>query len=88
MFTVIGKIKGRQCQLKYIDGTLSGDTIALQKAEVENKKNHGNLGIPPSIKSNYLAHENSAYFFVTGIVFDDVISAEDDWPELPKGVYQ
>jgi hypothetical protein len=50
-----------------------GDFEALEKAEIENKKDHGNLGIPPSTKSNYLADGNAVYFLVTSFVFDKVI---------------
>lgn len=83
MFLVIGKIGGEQYRLKYDNGTLTGDFIAWQKAEAENKKDHGNLGIPPNTKTNYLAFEDSAHMLITTFVFDEVISTEDDWPEVP-----
>jgi hypothetical protein len=86
MFLVVGKINGEQCQLNYINGVLSGDAVAIQKAEEENKKDHGNLGMPPSTKSNYLEVGDAAYHLVVTFVFDEIISVEDDDPELPEYV--
>jgi hypothetical protein len=80
MFKITGLINERECSLTWQDGRVYGDFEALEKAEIENKKDHGNLGIPPSIKSNYLADENSAYFLIAS-VFDKFISSENDWPD-------
>ena len=84
MFSIVGKIDGEQYHLKYDKGVLSGDLIAIQKAEEENKKEHSNLGWPPSTKSNYLAVGDAAYHLVTTFVFDEIISEEDDDPEIPE----
>jgi hypothetical protein len=82
MFKITGLINDRECTLTWQDGRVYGDSEALEKAEIENKKDHGNLGIPPSTKSNYLADGNAAYFLIAKFVFDKFISAENDWPKV------
>ena len=86
MFSVVGTIGGEKYHLKYANGVLSGDTVALQKAEEENSKDHGNLGLPPSTRSNYLAVEDAAHMLITTFVFEEIISKENDYPELPDYV--
>jgi hypothetical protein len=84
-FLVVGKINGIEYKLRYDEGgILSGDKIAIEKAYEENKKNHGNLGMPPSTKSNYLADGNAAYSLIVSFVFDEVISTESDDNEIPE----
>jgi hypothetical protein len=78
MFKITGLINEKECTITWQDGRVYGDFEALEKAEIENKKKHGNLGIPPSTKSNYLADGNAAYFLIAGFVFDKVISVEKD----------
>ena len=84
MFIITGEINGKQYQLKYDNGVLSGDEYVIKKAKEENLKNHGNLGMPPSTKSNYLDCEDAAHMLITTYVFDEVISQENDWPEIPE----
>jgi hypothetical protein len=83
MFKIKGLINERECTLTWEDGRVYGDIEAIEKAEIENKKDHGNLGIPPSTKSNYLADKSAAYFLITAFVFDEVISAERE-NTIPK----
>jgi hypothetical protein len=66
--------------VQYNNGTLSGDRIAVKKAQAENVKNHGELGHAPSSAAwNYLSGESSAYDLVTRFVFDTVIVETNDW---------
>jgi hypothetical protein len=73
------RINKKEYTLTWQDGRVYGDLEALERAEIENKKDHGNLGIPPSTKSNYLADGNAACFLITSFVFNKVLSAENDW---------
>ncbi|MCL2722589.1 MAG: hypothetical protein FWD47_14765 [Treponema sp.] len=84
MFSITGKINGEKYILKYNNKILDGDELATSKAKEENLKNHGNLGMPPNVKANYLSCEDSAHMLITTYVFDEIISQEDDWPEIPE----
>ncbi|MDR2797394.1 MAG: hypothetical protein LBB80_03540 [Treponema sp.] len=75
MFKIKGLINERNLLLH---GRVYGDLEVLEKAEIENKKDRGNWGIPPRIKSTYLSDMRAAYFLITSFVFDKVISAEKD----------
>ena len=86
MFVITGLIDGNQYAVKYEDGTLSGDPIAVEKTKVENMKDHGNLGLPPSVTSDYLEDEHAAHMLITNFVFDALISNETDWKPLPEGM--
>jgi hypothetical protein len=79
IFKTTGILNGKECSITWKDGEISGDHDAVEKARIENMKDHGNLGMPPSTKSNYLADANAAYFMITGLVFDKVISTEPEF---------
>ena len=57
MFLVTGIINNKECTLEYNNGILTGDTIALEKAKIENTKDHGYIGVLPSVTNkDYLQH--------------------------------
>lgn len=86
MFYLIGTINKVEYSLSYTNGNLFGDSEAIQKAEKENEKEHGNLGlIPESVNSNYLANEFAAYNLIKNYVFDEVTSSKNNW-NLKKDV--
>ncbi|MDR1838667.1 MAG: hypothetical protein LBQ93_03660 [Treponema sp.] len=78
-FKITGTLNGKECSIVWSDGEISGDHDAVERAKIENLKDHGNLGMPPSTKSNYLADANAAYYLITGIVFDKVVNTEPEF---------
>ena len=86
MFVITGLIDGKQYVVKYEDGVLSGDPFAVDKTKNENMKDHGNLGLPPSVTSDYLEDEHAAHMLITNFVFNVLISNETNWKPIPKGM--
>ena len=86
MFYLIGTICQVEYSLSYLKGKLSGE--AIQKAQEENKKDHGLLGFMPSaVSSNYLANEYAAYYLIEQFVFDEVTRIKNNWKFDPKVIY-
>lgn len=80
MFYLIGTINNTEYSLSYTKGQLSGDPEAIQKAQEENQKDHGDLGLmPESITSNYLENELAAYNLIKNYVFDEITRSNKDW---------
>ena len=80
MFYLIGIINQIEYSLSYTNGKLSGDPEAIQKAQEENLKDHGNLGLmPEEITSNYLDNELAAYNLIKNYVFDEITRSNKDW---------
>jgi len=92
MFTMTGIFQGRTATVTYKNpppynhGTLTGDQEVIEKAQIENMKDHGYLGmVPDGGIDEYLSYEDSAYDLLQRHVFDSVISAKDDWePRDPE----
>ena len=77
-FKIVGKINNITYTLFWEDGRLQGDKIALEKAQEENKKEHGNHApLPMVITENYLSHPDSAWGLIMNHVFDSVDEAID-----------
>lgn len=88
MFYLIGTINNTEYSLSYTKGQLSGDPEALQKAQEENLKDHGNLGLmPEEITSNYLDNELAAYNLIKNYVFDEITRSNKDWENKKDIVY-
>ena len=89
MFTITGMFQGRTATITYKDGILTGDQSVIEKAQYENKLDHGYLGMYPDVeKKNYLSYELSADHLLTNFVFESIISEENDWePYDPDTVY-
>ena len=88
MFYLIGTINKVEYSLSYTKGKLSGDPEAIQKAQEENIKDHGNLGLlPEEVLSNYLDNELAAYNLIKNYVFDEITRSNKDWKINKKGVY-
>lgn len=82
MFLVTGIINNKECTLEYSNGILTGDTIALEKAKIENTKDHGYIGVIPSVTNkDYLQHECAAAALIIDYVFDKVVNTKNDWYE-------
>lgn len=80
MFYLIGNINNTEYSLSYTNSKLSGDPEAVQKAQEENLKDHGNLGLmPEEITSNYLDNELAAYNLIKNYVFDEITRSNKDW---------
>ena len=80
MFVVKGKIDGKEYTLSYKNYKLSGDKTAIKKAERENKKDYGYLGVKPGdVNKDYLNYECAAFDLIDRFVFDEVIHYELDW---------
>lgn len=72
----------------YKKGQLSGDKEALKKAQEENIKDHGLLGLmPEAVSSNYLDNELAAYELIRHFVFDEVTRTNKDWKFDSKVIY-
>ena len=88
MFYIIGKLNNKEFSLMYKKGQLSGDAEALEKAQEENKKDHGNLGLmPEEITSNYLDNEFASYNLIKNYVFDEITRSNKDWGNRKDVVY-
>jgi len=89
MFKITGLIENNTKTLTWDNGILSGDKIALEKAILEDKKDHGSLGMVPSTtKKDYLLYETSAYHLIFQFVFDSILSQENNWtPYDDEGDY-
>jgi hypothetical protein len=89
MFVMTGTIQGRTASLRWENGILSGDKIAMDKAQHENTQDHGGLGtIPAYTNNNYLARELPARALLKRHVFDSITHEEnDDEPYNPNAVY-
>ena len=88
MFYLIGTINNTEYSLSYNNGKLSGDSEAIQKAQEENLKDHGDLGlIPESVTSNYLSNELAAYNLIKNYVFDEITRSNKDWKVRKDVVY-
>ena len=88
MFYLIGTINQVEYSLSYNKGTLSGDPEAIQKAQEENQKDHGDLGLmPETVISNYLANEQAAYNIIKNYVFDEITRSNKDWKIRKDVVY-
>ena len=89
MFVITGTVQGRKASLRWEDGILSGDQVALDKARHENTLDHGELGpVPAQLYSDYLRGELPAHNLLKSYVFDTIISEEDDWePYNPNAIY-
>jgi len=89
MFSMTGTVQGRTASLLWKDGILSGDKIALDKAQYENTQEHGYLGaVPNCLNSNYLTDELPARGLLRLHVFDAITREEnDDDPYNPNAVY-
>jgi hypothetical protein len=82
MFSVIGKIGEETLAVQYKDTGLSGDQRAVAKAQIENQKNHGYLGLMPDVvPDHYLDLEIAAYYLMTRFVFESVIAEQNDWEQ-------
>ena len=80
MFYLIGTINQVEYSLSYTKGKLSGDPEAMNKAQEESLKDHGDLGLmPESITSNYLDNEHAAYNLIKNYVFDEITRSNKDW---------
>ena len=80
MFYLIGTINQIEYSLSYTKGQLSGDPEAVKKAQEENLKDHGDLGLmPENVTSNYLANELAAYNLIKNYVFDEITRSNKDW---------
>ncbi len=88
MFYLIGTINQVEYSLSYTKGKLSGDPEAIKKAQEENLKDHGDLGLmPESITSNYLDNELAAYNLIKNYVFDEVTRSNNDWKVNKDAIY-
>ncbi len=88
MFYLIGTINNTEYSLSYTNGQLSGDHEAIQKAQEENQKEHGDLGLmPESVTSNYLSNELAAYNLIKTFVFEKVTRSNKDWKHNKNAVY-
>ena len=88
MFYLIGTINQVEYSISYTKGQLSGDPEAVQKAQEENQKDHGLLGLmPDAVSSNYLDNELAAYDLIEHFVFDEVTRRNKDWKIKPKVIY-
>lgn len=88
MFYLVGIISQVEYSLSYSKGLLSGDPEAIQKAQEENKKDHGLLGLmSDAVSSNYLANEYAAYYLIEQFVFDEVIRTKNNWKFNSKVIY-
>lgn len=88
MFYLIGTINQVEYSLSYNKGKLSGDPEAIQKAQEENLKAHGLLGLmPDAVSSNYLANELAAYDLIKNFVFDKVTRTNKSWKSDSKVIY-
>ena len=88
MFYIIGKLNNKEFSLMYKKGQLSGDSEAIQKAQEENQKKHGNLGLmPEEITSDYLDNELAAYNLIKNYVFDEITRSNKDWENRKDIVY-
>ena len=85
MFSITGLIDGVEYTLKYENGVLTGDPVAIQKAREENKKIHGALGMPPCTTENYLDLEIPAQMLISGYVFEKIVSHYNDHKSIPEG---
>ena len=80
MFYLIGTIHNSEYSLSYTNCPLSGDPEAIQKAQEENQKEHGDLGLmPESVTSNYLSNELAAYNLINNYVFEKITRSNKDW---------
>ena len=88
MFYLIGTINQVEYSLSYTKGQLSGDLEAIQKAQKENLKDHGDLGLmPESVTSNYLANEQAAYILIKKYVFDEITRSKNNWKTNSNVIY-
>ncbi len=88
MFYLIGNINNTEYSLSYTNDQFSGDPEVLQKAQEENLKDHGNLGLmPEEITSNYLNNELAAYNLIKNYVFDEITRSNKDWENRKDVVY-
>lgn len=88
MFYLIGTINKVEYSLSYTKGKLFGDPEAIKKAQEENLKDHGDLGLmPESITSNYLENELAAYNLIKNYVFDEITRSNKDWKHSKNVVY-
>lgn len=88
MFYLIGTINNTEYSLSYTKGQLSGDPEALKKAQEENLKDHGDLGLmPESVTSNYLSNELAAYNLIKNYVFDEITRSNKDWENRKDVVF-
>jgi len=92
MFTITAMFQGRAATVTYKNpypynhGTLTGDQEVIEKAQIENLKDHGYLGmVPDGGTDEYLSYEVSAYDLLRRHVFEEVISEKNDWePRDPE----
>ena len=88
MFYIIGKLNDKEYSLMYKKGQLSGDAEPLQKAQEENTKDHGLLGLEPAtVSSNYLENEYAAYQLIEKFVFEEITRTKNNWKFNSKVVY-
>ena len=80
MFYIIGKLNNTEQSFSFKKGELSGDKEALVKTYEENKKDHGRLGLEPSVLENdYIKNEYAAFELIRQFVFDEIINS----PRVP-----
>lgn len=88
MFYLIGTINKTEYSLSYTNGQLSGDPEALQKAQEENLKDHGDLGlIPERVTSNYLSNELAAFNLIKNFVFEKITRSNKNWKFKKDAIY-
>jgi len=88
MFYLIGTINNTEYSLSYTKGQLSGDPEAIQKAQEENLKEHGYLGLmPESVTSNYFSNKLAVYNLIKNFVFEKITRSNKDWKFKKDAIY-
>ncbi len=84
MFTIRGEIDRKVYSIKYLDGKLSGDELAVSRALAESNRDHGIVGLgPDALIGDYLSQEIPAHELISNFVFDTITAEENDWEKIP-----
>jgi len=89
MFTIKGIINNKELFIKWDNEELSGDTEAIEKTLIENRKDHGWLGVGAEQENkNYLDYEYPAHHLIVKYVFEKVIEETNDHaPTITSAIY-
>lgn len=86
MFVICGKIGDNLYTVSWSNGKLTGDLHAIKLAQVQNRIDHGLLGLCPSVAGvrEYITEELPAYCLLEKYVFDEITFEKNDWETIEE----